>query len=62
MFAQKVGDALGSLKSLHEQLDEMIQWENHILTQIGELNIPAGNKQEVRLEEQVLDYTFDSLD
>ena len=45
--AQKVGEALGSLKSLHQQLDEMIEWENHMLKKIGELDIPAGSKEEV---------------
>ena len=45
--AQKVGEALGSLKSLHQQLDEMIEWENHMIKKIGELDIPTGSKEEV---------------
>ena len=45
---QKVGEALGSLKSLHQQLDELIEWENHMIQKIGELNIPTGSKEEVR--------------
>ena len=46
-ISQKVGEALGSLKSLHQQLEEMIEWEDHMIKKIGELNIPTGSKDEV---------------
>ena len=44
---QKVGEALGSLRSLHTQLDEMLHWERHILKTLGELPAIGGDKSAI---------------
>lgn len=49
-----MGEALGSIRSLHQQLDEMLEWERHMLQQVGGLPAPSGDRAQVTdLQDQV---------